>query len=130
LAAIYVLGHGDHPQIEALQRQEAILHLIRHTYVARFGQQLLQGTAAREHLRQCIRLLERVRLCHLRRPACLEALPELAHMVERDLDRLGCEPPASLSPDHRPLPTDWEREPVRQSPTPTPRAGWPVLCQD
>jgi hypothetical protein len=61
------------------------MHVIRHSYSARFGKRLLTGSSAAAHLRQCSLLAGHVPVCRLARPAQLNLLPELARMVADDL---------------------------------------------
>lgn len=85
LKGIYVLSHGIEPAIKPLGPQEAIVQLITHSYVARFGKQLLEGIGAFSHLRQCTSLIDSVPIYSLERPRSLELLPAIAQMVEENL---------------------------------------------
>jgi hypothetical protein len=86
LKRIYVLSGGKTPQIEPLQPQEAIAHLIGNSYIAMLsGKQFAQGTKAARHLHQCTNLLERVSIYRLERPRSLLLLPAIAQLVEEDI---------------------------------------------
>jgi hypothetical protein len=85
LRHIYVLAGGERREIEPLGPQEALVQLIRHSYVARHGCQLLRGSGAAAHLRQCAAVGRGVTISRLKREASLPALPLLAQMIEEDL---------------------------------------------
>jgi hypothetical protein len=87
LRRIYVLAQAPTPAIEPLPPREALLQLIHHSYCGRFGKQLLQGEEATLHLQRCAALTNRVPVCWLLRRPSLEALRDLACMVEEDLSR-------------------------------------------
>ena len=82
LRSICTLSIGPEPLLQPLPAQQALLHLMAHTYVARFKRGLLHGVAATRHLQQCSRLLEQVRIFDLQRPASLEQLTAVARVVE------------------------------------------------
>jgi hypothetical protein len=82
LERVYVLAEGTHPEIEAIQPQEAFVELVRHSFVAR----LLQATgAATTHFYQCAELVRAVPIRRLRAPRALSALPDLARLIEEDV---------------------------------------------
>lgn len=85
LARVYVLQHGTEIQIQRLNPQQTILHLIANSYMSRFGNQMLQGAEAANHLRQCIALAKQIPICTLQRPRSLELLPTIAKLIETDL---------------------------------------------
>jgi len=87
LKHLCVLSRGSAPALQPLPPQEAIVQLITNSYVARFGNQLLQGVAAVTHLKQCTSLIEKVPVSYLERPRSLELLPEIAQLVEVRLAR-------------------------------------------
>lgn len=82
LKCVYVLSRGSEPDLKLLDPQAAIVEIIRNTYVARFGKQLLQGANASAHLRQCTRLISQVPVCRLERPDAVSLLPKVAQLVE------------------------------------------------
>lgn len=84
LKAIYVLSFGD-TAIRLLTPQEALMQLITHSYCARFGSQLLQGKAAKEHLQQCANLMKQIDIRQLDRLRSLESLPDALHLLEKDV---------------------------------------------
>jgi hypothetical protein len=81
LRRIYVLAEGESQGIEPLQSQEALVELIRHSYVSA----LLQAAKASSHFLQCSSVVETVPIRCLRRPRSLPDLPVLARLVEEDL---------------------------------------------
>ena len=87
LKRIYVLAPGQRVEIESLSRQEALIELIRHSYAARFGWQLLQATGIETHFKQCARLVQNARLYRFPRPASLSVLEEHVGMLINDLSR-------------------------------------------
>lgn len=85
LKGIYLLGSGSLAQLEPLQPQQALLHLIAHTYVSRFGNKLLSAEKANVHLGQCAKLVRAVPIYLLRRPGHLSALPLAAELIEANV---------------------------------------------
>lgn len=85
LERVYVLQHGTEIQIQQLNPQQTILHLIANSYMSRFGNQVLQGTEAANHLRQCITLAKQIPIFALQRPRSLKLLPTIASLIETDL---------------------------------------------
>ncbi len=81
LRRIYVLAEGESQRIEPLQPQEALVELVRHSYVSR----LRQAAEAPTHFLQCSSVVKTVPIHRLRRPKYLPALPDLARLVEEDL---------------------------------------------
>ncbi len=82
LKRIYLLSEGSTLDIKPLQAQEALVQLISNSYVARFGNQLLQGAAASLHFHQCTTLVKNVPIYCLNRPRSLPLLVEIAQLVE------------------------------------------------
>ena len=87
LRRMYVLSRGSAPEIAPLAPLEALITLIGHSYVARVFKGTLQGEAASSHFLQCANVINRVPLYSLRRQPSLAALPDIARMVEEDLNR-------------------------------------------
>lgn len=85
LRAIYLLETGAVIRANALSPQAALVQLMTHTYIARFGRQLLQGNHAAHHLQQCARLIRHVPIYALERPHALERLPDVAQFIEATL---------------------------------------------
>jgi hypothetical protein len=85
LRRMYLLAQSSDPGIEPLPPQEAIINLIGQSYAARVFGKSLRGAAAAATLLQCTHLARRVPFAWLKRRASLEALPEVARMVEQDL---------------------------------------------
>jgi hypothetical protein len=86
---VYVLSTGAAPEIRHLKPQQAARHLIEHSYVARFGDQLLRDSAATRHLSQCANVSARVPICGLERPNSLMGLNALAQLVEDHIGRVS-----------------------------------------
>ena len=84
LARVYILLDGDW-KLEALPPQEALRHLITHSYSARFGRQLLAGQAGAQHLQMCAQLIRADVVRCLQRPRDLDFLSEVAARVEADV---------------------------------------------
>ena len=82
LRHIYVLSEGPTPKIEPLQPQEAIVHLISHSYAAGILKRFLQGAKAASHFLQCAEIARNVPIYYLKRPRSLSLLAELARLVE------------------------------------------------
>jgi hypothetical protein len=80
LGRLYVLEEGEAIAVEALDRQTALVELVRHSYAAR----ALPRLDAAEHLRQCARVLRQTTVRRLRRPRDLGALEAVAECVEAD----------------------------------------------
>jgi len=75
-----VLAEGDTIAIERLDKQAALVELVRHSYAA----QALPRLDSAEHLRQCAGLLRHTALFRLQRPRSLAVLPAVAAAIERD----------------------------------------------
>jgi hypothetical protein len=84
LGCIYVLGHGEAPEIEPLRPQEALIEVIRNTY----GRRLFQAVRTGSHLRQCADVINGVPVRRLKRPYSLAALPDVVRLVEADLGQI------------------------------------------
>ena len=84
IKAIYLLADGTRTQTQLLKPQEAISSLIAHTYLARFGEQLLQNNQAITNLRQCSNIVNHVPVFRLERPRALDLLDSLAELIESE----------------------------------------------
>jgi hypothetical protein len=82
LKAIYALSEGTHLKAELLKPQEAISTLIANTYLARYGNQLLQNSHAITNLRQCSNIVNHIPVYRLERPKSFHLLENLAELVE------------------------------------------------
>jgi hypothetical protein len=86
LRRIYVLEQDETPSIRPLPHQAAFIELIRHSYLARFGNDLTRLQEATErHFMQCMQLVNHVDICQLKRRLSLDELPDVARMIENDL---------------------------------------------
>ncbi|HWP44749.1 MAG TPA: hypothetical protein VNO14_15985 [Blastocatellia bacterium] len=94
LRAVYALSDGEAPELRVLKPQEAIVQLIGNSYIARFGNHLLNGESASLHIRQCARIAGQVPIHKLARPFRLELLPAIARLLEQ---HLGCDWPVSVA---------------------------------
>lgn len=86
LGHVFVLRNGPTLMLQQLSKQDAMLALIAHTYVARFGAQLLQNESAVQHFQQCQVLLRHGDMHRLQYPHNLESIASLAIAVEKYLD--------------------------------------------
>ncbi len=82
LRAIYALDEGTHLRAELLKPQEAISTLIANTYLARYGNQLLQNSHAMTNLRQCSNIVNHIPVYRLERPKSFHLLKDLAELIE------------------------------------------------
>ncbi len=80
--AIYALDDGTNLQAHLLNPQQAITTLIAHTYLARYGKQLLQNNQAITNLRQCSNVVNRIPVYRLERPRSIPLLEDLAKLIE------------------------------------------------
>lgn len=86
LTRIYVLAEGPEARLLPLGPSTTMKELICHSYTARFGNALLQGAAAAEHLRLCSLLPARVQAATLERDRSgFDSLRKSVEVVERDL---------------------------------------------
>jgi len=84
LRRVYLLAEGSRRAIQPLHPREAFLELVRHSCVGRL---LKASNTSSRHFRQCAAVAKRVGLRRLQRPRRLSALPELAALVEEDLEQ-------------------------------------------
>lgn len=89
LAAIYVLGGGEQFGIEPLPAQIALLQLIRHLYVSRFGTEYAKSAGGKDMLGRCGELLKHVPVRVLKRQFDLTALDQMAVLIENDVAQLN-----------------------------------------
>ncbi|MBX6771138.1 MAG: serine kinase [Chloroflexi bacterium] len=83
LGGIYALADGPEPRLIPLSPREAVVELIRHSYAARFGQNLLSGAGAARHLEQCTRVVHAAPVYRCERPRLLPTLPlAAAHIIQ------------------------------------------------
>jgi hypothetical protein len=84
LHSIYVLNEGNTIQIERLSAQTAIVELIRHSY----GSCALQAAVSPGfHLLQSTEIYKRVPIYRLQRPRSLPLLPEIAQLIEQNVNK-------------------------------------------
>lgn len=84
LKVIYVLADGDEAAIEPMRPAQATMELVRHTYAV----SLLGASEAPHHLRACAAVTGTVPVRRLTRRLDMNALPQLASMVENDVAKL------------------------------------------
>jgi hypothetical protein len=84
---VYALVRGQACKSTPVTAQEALTTLLQHSYMTRFGSQVLSGAAAGSHLRQCSALAKRAPVHRLEVLGDLRGLDRAAHFVEEDL---GC----------------------------------------
>ena len=78
---------GERREIRTLDPRDAMGALIPHWYGARFGEELLRSLGLATHFEQCADLARNVPVRVLERTDSLEALPDVARLVERDITR-------------------------------------------
>jgi hypothetical protein len=78
LKQIYILALGEAPRIEPCPSHEAIIELIRHSFIK-------QKSAAADHLQRCGQLAKLAPVYRLHRVQSLPALPDLAQFIERHI---------------------------------------------
>jgi hypothetical protein len=79
LRSVYVLHEGDEVAIEPLPAQEALIQLIRHSYV-----RVHEGQSASTHLHQCAALINTIAIFRATAPHNLGALRHAAQMIVDD----------------------------------------------
>jgi hypothetical protein len=79
LRRVYVIAYGDRVEVEPVEPREALLELVRHSYLLRF---LLASGTHGPHFRQCSALVHSVGLHRLTRPADIERLPLVGELLE------------------------------------------------
>jgi hypothetical protein len=79
---LYVLDWGSAPAIKQLSAREALVGMMGHSYIARFGREFLHGNETIRHLRQCTRLVQSVPIHALEHPRSLTAVSEVARLIE------------------------------------------------
>jgi len=70
------------PVSQPLNAREACIELIRHSYALRFLAALKENT---EHLQQCVRMVQQVPVCRLKRVSDLGKLADVVACIEADL---------------------------------------------
>lgn len=78
---IYVLTDKNHVGITPIRSNNAMMALIRHTYLP----QVIADTDPTGHFQDCADLVETITISRLGRGADLESLPEITKLVEADL---------------------------------------------
>ena len=86
LRSLYILDEGEFLEIEPLKPQEAVMQLVRHTYLARY----LKATETNAlNLQQCTAVAAAIPIFLLRRPRRLPLLPETAKLLEQNVAQLA-----------------------------------------
>lgn len=81
LRCIYLVTVASNPGIELLSPGEGVYSLLRNTYST---YRVHDNEAAADHFERCSRVVKRVPVKRLRRPANLDRVPELVEMVQND----------------------------------------------
>lgn len=81
LETLYVLETAESIELSNLVPQAAMAQLFVHSYMARFGNRLLQGAAGEKHFKACTHFLANTEICSLKRPRDLTLLPAIAQQV-------------------------------------------------
>jgi hypothetical protein len=98
LGLIYLLGSDGTSESTALQPQDILIELVRHSFPARL---LCSGGAP--HLRQCASLAKQVPVLRFNRTEARIPPAELAQRVRRDLAEAVVQSPASIFTNERGL---------------------------
>jgi len=85
LKYIFALSRGDQASLKPASLQEAVTQVIAHSYVSRYGEQLLNGAQAASHLLQSTSLLRNVPVYFLQRSDSLSMLPATVGLIEDHL---------------------------------------------
>jgi hypothetical protein len=80
LAAIYVLDIDEREEITRIEPRQALIELVRHSYLVRY---LQRTSTSMTHLRQCREVLSTVPAYYLKRRPSLLQLNETAELVEK-----------------------------------------------
>jgi hypothetical protein len=87
VGSIYVLDIGEREEIERIGPKDALIEMVRHTYLYRYLEPT--GTASL-HLQQCGKVVNSVPVYYLRRQPSLIRLPEIAGLLEDHVARPVC----------------------------------------
>jgi hypothetical protein len=82
LNSICVLTDGPEVALKPLSPQQRVVQFITHSYITRFGDQLLRGSRGAVHLQQCAWLANAVPAHSLERPRSLDLLPRTVRLLE------------------------------------------------
>lgn len=85
LKRFYFLASGEKPEIHPLNFKEALTEMLPHWYGATLGMAVVNELGVINHFTDCTNLAKSVKVCRLSRPLSLEALPDVARLVEDDL---------------------------------------------
>ena len=85
LRSIYVISEDPVMEIDSLPPREAIVQIIKQSYIARVFKEYLQGAKAASHFLECAEIVERVPVYRLKRPSSLSLLPDIVRLVEEHL---------------------------------------------
>lgn len=83
LKQIYVLGISPRPEIRPLSHQDAVMEVIRNSYMARFDQ--VPRTFEAHHFDQCAELIKSISAYRLTYPSSLSLLPSITQLIEEHL---------------------------------------------
>lgn len=89
--AAFVLERGEAFELKPLKGEAALTALIRFSYATRFGRELMSGSSAADHLRQCAALSRKVAVCRLVVPNDLAALSALPAWLEGEIASLNAD---------------------------------------
>lgn len=77
--ALFILDHGDEVALELLPQTNALVELIRNTYLNRY---LNATRRTGENFRRCEEVVKGIPVFKLKRPSNYEFLPSVAHLLE------------------------------------------------
>lgn len=89
LSAIFILDWGPESAIELLKSFTALRALAPHWYGARFGLEILHALGVQTHFLQCSHLVQTVPCARLIRPRRLDALADVANLVQDYVSHLA-----------------------------------------
>lgn len=84
LERLYLLERSDEPRVRVLPASEALSQLLRHTYMARFGERGL-GPHLPKYFRRAAQLVREGKVRVLEVPRGLDRLDEISPLVESDV---------------------------------------------
>lgn len=82
LARVYLLSDGPDLQISPVSGHEAVYELVKNSYWIR----VMHDSRPSSYFLQCARLFSQVPIVRLTRPRDVSVLPEIAQMIERDIE--------------------------------------------
>ncbi|MEJ7712186.1 MAG: hypothetical protein WKF84_20570 [Pyrinomonadaceae bacterium] len=82
-----MLDIADNVEVEAIRPQEAVVELVRHSYMVRHLEAMGAGAS---NLRQCAEVVNSVPVLCLKRPRFFFALPNIEVALKKSLGYIAC----------------------------------------